>query len=208
MERNERQERWRDSAWNRARPVDLRPMGRSALALGSAGFASADGRVPRLGAKPEGGAASGLGFLAAPWTAPARRRYRSGNQWLIRILEWMTAKTWPLAVLDDMCTWFEDSSAASRMAVGCAAAATMAALLTVHWAALYGLQSMALLPVFGGHGVLIVVAASFVAGATLLPVVLGHVLGVLLRFYVLLNLCTMAALVGYGGWLLYSYVKF
>jgi hypothetical protein len=31
---------------------------------------------------------------------------------------------------------------------------------------------------------------------------------VVLRFYVLVNLCTMAALVGYGSWLLYSYAKF
>ena len=208
MERNERQERWRDSAWNRARPVDLRPMGRSALALGTAGFASGDGRVPPRGTEPEDGLASGLRLLAAPWMGSVRHRYSSGNQWLIRILEWMTAKTWPLAVLDDMCTWFEDGSAASRMAVGCAVAAAMAALLTVHWAALYALQAMALLPVFGGHGVLVVVAASFVAAAALLPVVLGHVLGVLLRFYVLLNLCAVAALVGYGSWLLYSYAKF
>jgi hypothetical protein len=147
-----------------------------------------------------------MGFLAAPWMAPVQRRYRSGNQWLIRVLEWMTAKTWPLAVLDDMCMWFEEGSAASRMFVGCAAAATMAALLSMHL--VYGLKGMTLLPVFGGHGVLALVVASFVAGATLLPVVLGHLLGVVLRFYVLVNLCTMAALVGYGSWLLYSYAKF
>jgi hypothetical protein len=183
-------------------------MGRGGLALESAGFASEERSAALRSARPEAGAESGLKFLRAPWMRPVRHRYSSGNQWLIHILEWMTAKTWPLAVLDDMCLWFEDGSVASRMAVGCAAAATMAALLTVHWAALYGLQAMALLPAFGGQGLLVLVAASFVTGATLLPVVLGHVLGVLLRFYVLLNLCTMAALVGYGGWLLYSYAKF
>lgn len=94
------------------------------------------------------------------------------------------------------------------MFVGCAAAAVMAALLSVHWGALYGLQAVALLPVFDGHGAMALVGASFLAGVTILPAVLGQVLGVLLRFYVLLSLCSMAAVAGYGGWLLYSYMKF
>jgi hypothetical protein len=146
-----------------------------------------------------------MGFLAAPWVAPVRHRYETGNRWLMRALEWVTAKTWPLAVLDDMCSWFEEGSAGSRMFLGSAAAAVMAALLSLHWTALYGLQAVTLLPVFGGHGMSALVAASFLLGATILPTVLGHVLGVLLRFYVLVNLCSMAALVGYGGWLLYSF---
>lgn len=203
MNRGERQTVWRDSVWNRTRPATVPTMGRNRLALGDAGFASGE----RRGEGVEDAAASVLRFFAAPWTKPVWQRYRSGSQGLIRILEWMTAKTWPLAVLDDMCEWLEDGSAASRMFVGCAAAAVMAALLTVHWAALYGLQAMTLMPAFGGHGVLALVAASFLVGATLLPAILGHVLGVLLRFYVLVNLCTLAALFGYGGWLLYSYAK-
>jgi hypothetical protein len=146
-----------------------------------------------------------MGFFAAPWVAPVRHRYETGNRWLMRALEWVTAKTWPLAVLDDMCSWFEEGSAGSRMFLGSAAAAVMAALLSLHWTALYGLQAVTLLPVFGGHGMPALVAASFLLGATILPTVLGHVLGVLLRFYVLVNLCSMAALVAYGGWLLYSF---
>lgn len=198
---------WRESVWNRSRQDVMRPMGRSGLALEGAGLASSE----RSGRRQEGSGDDStlvLRCLAALWMGPVRHRYGSGNRWLMRALEWVTAKTWPLAVLDDMCTWFEDSSGASRMVVGSAAAAVMAALLTVHSTALYGLQALTLLPVLGGHGVLALVVASFVVGATLLPAVLGHVLGVLLRFYVLVNLCTMAALLGYGGCLLYSYAKF
>lgn len=196
---------WRESAWNGSRSVGP-AMGRSGLALGSArrsGFASG-----QRGEKLEDDSTSILRFFAEPWIGPGRRRYRSGNQWLMRIVEWMTAKAWPLAVMDEMCTWFEEGSGASRIFVGCAAAATMAALLTLHGAALYGLQSMTLLPVFGGHGVLALMAASFLVGVTIVPTALGLVLGVLLRFYVLVNLVTLAALVGYGGWLLYTYAKF
>lgn len=199
MERNESRG-WRDSVWNQSR--DKRPMGRGALALGAT-------NQPRSGLRAQaGGMGSVLSLSAAPGAKPVRPRYESGNRWLMRALEWVTAKTWPLAVLDDMCMWFEQGSLASRMFVGCAAAAVMMVLLSMQSAALYGLQAITLLPVFGGHGALVLVAASFATGATLLPVVLGHVLGVLLRFYVLLNLCTMAALVGYGSWLLYSYAKF
>lgn len=196
---------WRESAWNGSRPA-VPVMGRSGLALGTAqghGLSSGQRRE-----KHEDDSMSVLQFFAAPWIGPGRRRYHSGNQWLIRMVEWMTAKAWPLAVMDEMCTWLEEGSASSRVFTGCAAAAIMTALLTLHSAALYGLQSMTLLPVFGGHGVAVLVAASFVAGVTVLPMVLGLVVGVLLRFYVLVNLFTLAALVGYGGWLLYSYAKF
>ncbi|MGA7523520.1 MAG: hypothetical protein WBW84_13770 [Acidobacteriaceae bacterium] len=192
----------RNSVWNRA--AGLRPMARNGLALEGARMANG----PRRREESGEGSESALRFFAAPWIAPVRHRYRSGSQWLMRALEWVTAKTWPLAVLDEMCEWFEEGSAASRMFVGCAAAATMAALLTVHAAALVGLQALTLLPVFGGHGVMALVAASFLVGVTILPTVLGHALGVLLRFYVLVNLCTVAALLGYGCWLLYSYSKF
>ncbi len=201
MERSESRG-WRDSVWNQSR--EKRQMARNALALG------ATNRL-RSGLPPQGigtGAGSVLSFYAAPWIRPVRHRYETGNRWLMRALEWVTAKTWPLAVLDDMCMWFEQGSLASRMFVASVAAAVMTLLLSMHSAALYGLQAITLLPVFGGKGTLVLVAASFVTGATLLPMVLGHVIGVLLRFYVLLNLCTMAALVGYGSWLLYSYAKF
>ena len=201
MERNESRG-WRDSVWNQSR--NKRPMGRNVLALGAT-------NPPQRGLRPQGegtGVGSVLSFYAAPWARPVRHRYETGNRWLMRALEWVTAKTWPLAVLDDMCMWFEQGSLASRMFVGCWAAAVIAVLLSLHAAALYGLQAMTLLPVFGGHGTLALVAASFALGATVLPAVLGHVIGVLLRFYVLLNLCTMAALVGYGSWLLVSYATF
>jgi hypothetical protein len=195
---------WRESVWNQRPAVGPRPLGRRGLALGATGVASGQRRREAI----ENGATSVPGFVAASWVRPAQRRYRSGNRRLMWLLEWMTAKAWPLSVMDEMCSWLEEGSAASRVFVGCAAAATMAALLTLHGAALYGLQSMTLLPVFGGHGVLALTAASFLLGVTLLPAVLGQVVGVLLRFYVLVNLCTLAAVVGYGGWLLYSYAKF
>ncbi len=184
-------------------------MGRSGLALEAAGSARRLGLASEHGReRHEDDSMSVLQFFAAPWIGPGRRRYHSGNQWLIRMVEWMTAKAWPLAVMDEMCTWLEEGSASSRVFTGCVAAAIMTALLTLHSVALYGLQSMTLLPVFGGHGVAVLVAVSFVAGVTVLPMVLGLVVGVLLRFYVLVNLFTLAALMGYGGWLLYSYAKF
>ena len=203
--RSEGRTGWRDSAWNR-QPAGACAVGRSALTL-EGGLARGARSELRGDEETAEGSASVLRFLAAPRLAPVRHRYTTGNRWLMRTLEWVTAKTWALAVLDDMCTWFEDGSVASRMGVGCAAAATMAVLLTVHAAALYGLQALILLPVFAGHGMLALVTASFLLGVTVLPAVLGHVLGVLLRFYVLLNLCTLAAVLGYGGWLLYSYAK-
>jgi hypothetical protein len=198
---------WRESVWNQRQPEGPRRMGRSRLALEGAAPAWGE-RNRRLRPETGEGSTTLLRLLAAPWIGPARHRYQSGSRWLMKALEWVTAKAWPLSVLDDMCSWFEEESAASRIFVGCAAAGTMAALLSVHWAALYALQSVMLLPVLGGHGMLVLVGAAFVVGATLLPAVLGQVLGVLLRFYVLVNVCTLAALLGYGSWLLYSYVKF
>lgn len=200
--RSEGRTGWRDSAWNRRAAASA--MGRNRLALAAGGDRSQEARREESG----DGSVSLLGFLAAPWMAPVRHRYSSGNRRLMHALEWMTAKTWPLAVLDDMCTWFEDGSAASRMFVGCAAAMVMAALLTVHAASLSSLQALTLLPVFGGHGLVALVAASFLAGATILPAVVGHLFGVLLRFYILVNVCVLATLLGYGSWLLYSYAKF
>lgn len=86
-------------------------------------------------------------------------------------------------------------------------AALLATLLSLDSAPLYRLQSITLQPVFDGHGVTVLVAAGFLIGVTILPVLLGRVLAVLLRLYVLLNLCTIAALLGYGIWLLCSYAK-
>lgn len=204
--RSEVQTGWRNSVWNQ-RPARACAMGQDRLALeGGLGRRERSGREG--GAEIATGAATVVRFYAAPWIGPERRRYRSGNRWLMRALEWVTAKTWPLAVLDDMCTWFEEGSPASRMFMGCAAAALMTALLTVHATSLYGLQALTLLPVFGGHGLPALFAATFLAGCTILPTVVGHALGVLLRFYVLVNLCTLVTLLGYGGWLLYSYAKF
>ena len=197
---------WRDSVWNR-QPGTARAMGRNRLAL-EAGQPGGERSHLRWLAEPGDDSTSVLRFLAAPWIAPVRHRYSTGNRWLMRALEWVTTKTWPLAVLDDMCTWFEDGSVASRMFVGCAAAVVMTALLTIHATSLYGLQAVTPLPVFGGHGMLVLASASFLLGVTILPAVLGHVLGVLLRLYVLVNICTLATLLGYGGWLLYSYAKF
>jgi len=205
--RSEGRTGWRDSVWNRQPAAAPCATGRNRLAL-ETGLA----RIERghLGGSTETGqgSVSSLRFFATPGIRPVRRRYRSGSRWLMRALEWVTMKAWPLAVLDDMCEWFEEGSGASRMFVGCAAALTMAALLTVHSTALYGLQSLTLLPVFDGHGLLALVAASFLLGVTILPAVLGQLLGVLLRFYVLVNICLLATVVGYGGWLLYSYAKF
>lgn len=206
VDRSEWRAGWRDSVWNR-QPAAVVGIGRSQLALpGRRSAAAGSGRERRERDPKEVGSA--LGYMAAPWKAPVRHRYETGNRRLMRALEWVTAKTWPLAVMDDMCMWLEDGSASSRMFVGFAAAFVMAALLTLHFAQLSGLQAMTLLPVFGGHGVLALVIASFVVGATLLPVVLGYALGLLLRFYVLVNLCSLAAMVAYGSWLLYSYAKF
>jgi len=148
--------------------------------------------------------ASLLSYLVAPWLAPVHHRYQTGNRPLMRLLEWVTAKTWPLAFLDEQCRWFEEGSAGSRIFVGSLAAGAALALLTLPWAALYKLQSITWQPVFAGHGVPILVAASFLIGITILPAVLGHVLGTLLRLYVLINVCTVAALIGYVVWLLYS----
>lgn len=203
--RSEERLGWRDSVWNR--PAAACAIGRNRLAL-EAGLARGERSSVRGHEEIESQSASALRYVAAPWVAPVRRRYSSGNRWLMRALEWVTAKTWPLAVLDDMCMWLEEGSAASRILVGCAAAALMTALLTVHATSLYGLQALTLLPVFAGHGLAALVAAAFLLGFTILPMLLGNVLGVLLRFYVLLNLCTLATVLGYGSWLLYSYAKF
>ncbi len=148
-----------------------------------------------------------LQYYAAPWIAPVHHRYETGNRQLMGLLERVTAKTWPLAFLDEQCRWLEEGSAGSRTLLGCVVAALLATLLSLDWAPLYRLQSITLQPVFDGHGVAVLVAAAFLIGFTILPVLLGRVLAVLLRLYVLLNLCTIAALLGYGIWLLCSYAK-
>lgn len=198
---------WRDSVWNRER-AEVISLQRSGLALPGRGGARDGSRSAEF----KRGMSNVARKASLELPAPAGRvqtphRYETGNRWLMRLLEWVTAKTWPLAVLDDMCTWFEEGSAGSRMLLGCAAAAVTAALLTWSWAPLTALQTVMAVPPFGGHGFLILVGASFLLGVTILPTVLGHLLGVLLRCYVLLNLCGIAALVGYGGWLL-AHAKF
>jgi hypothetical protein len=187
--------------WNR-QTVAACAVGRSHLAL--PGRARAGGNAEKEARETT---AAAVEFAGAAWRAEARHRSSSGDRWLMRALEWATAKAWPLAVLDEMCEWLEDGSAGSRLFGGIAAAAAMFALLSVHAAALHGLQSLTLLPVFFGYGVPALVVASALMGATVLPTLLGHALGVVLRFYVLLNACTLAAMVGYGGWLLYSFIR-
>ena len=125
----------------------------------------------------------------------------------MRLLEWVTAKTWPLAFVDEQCRWLEEGSASSRMLLGSVVAALLATLLSLDWAPLHRFQSMALQPVFDGHGVMVLAAAGFLVGFTILPALLGPVLAVLLRLYVLLNLGIVAALLGYGIWLLFSPAK-
>ena len=197
----------RDSGWNRGREQELYPIPRAGLALEAALSARRvefprrePRRQPRRGEVSDG-AASVLHYYVTPWLAPVQRRYQTGNRLLIRLLDWITAKTWALAFLDEQCRWLEEGSAASRITLGCAVAALLATLLSLGWAP-HRLQSVAELPVFAGHGVLVLVATSFLVGAMLLPAVLGRVLPVLLRLYVLLNLCAAVALLGYGIWLL------
>jgi hypothetical protein len=153
------------------------------------------------------GVVSILRYIAAPWMAPISHRYETGNRHLMRLVEWVTARTWPLAGLDEICRWFEKGSIVSRILAGSAVAAAMATMLALQWQPLYGLQSIALLPVFAGHGAVVLMAASFVVGAILLTAILGHLLPVLLRLYVLANLCTIAVLLGYGIKLLCSWAK-
>lgn len=197
----------RDSGWNRGREQELYSIPRAGLALETA-LSTRRAEFPRRAPRPQSrhaafgdGAASVFGYYVAPWLAPVRRRYQTGNRPVIRLLDWITAKTWPLAILDEQCRWLEEGSAASRITLGCAVAAVLATLLSFGWAP-YRLQSITWLPVFAGHGMAVLVAASFLVGATLLPAVLGRVLPVLLRLYVLLNLCAVAVLLGYGIWLL------
>lgn len=195
---------WRDSTWNRSREKQGYPARRGGLALEAAGST----RLREAGARPQResfgqGAASALQFYAAPWIAPVRRRYQTGNRPVMRLLEWITAKTWPLAFLDEQCRWLEEGSAASRITLGCTVAALLATLLSFGWAP-YRLQAITWLPLFAGHGMAVLVAASFLVGAILLPAILGRVLPVLLRLYVLLNVCAAVALLGYGIWLLCS----
>lgn len=190
----------------------LYPIGCAGLALEGPGSMQRAGlarRQPSVRRHKEfgQGAAAALRYLVAPWLAPVRTRYEVGNRPLMRLLDWLTAKTWVLAFMDDLATWFRQGSPGSRILAGSVTASAVAALLTVQLAALYHLQSITWQPVFGGHGLMILVAASFVLGATLVPPILGHVLPVLLRLYVLANLGAFAALLGYGVWLLCSGVR-
>jgi hypothetical protein len=189
------------------------PLGRVGLALDGAGSmpsAALPRRRPSVERRPRTaghGAVSVLRYIAAPWMAPISHRYETSNRHLMRLVEWVTGRTWPLAGLDEICRWFQKGSIVSRLLAGSAVASAIALLLSLPWQSLYGLQAMALLPLFAGHGVLVLLAASFLIGAMVLPVLLGHVLPMLLRLYVLVNLGTIAALLGYGIWLLYSSTK-
>jgi len=157
----------------------------------------------------QSGAAAALQYFAAPWMAPVRPRCRTANRPLIFLLDWLTARIWPLAVLDDIAAWLQEGSAAGRMLLGSVAAALLFALSSLQWAPLDRLQSLTLLPpIFAAHSLIVLLAASFLIGAVILPALVGHLLPVLLRLYILANLCAFAALLGYGIWLLYSSFKF
>lgn len=195
---------WRDSGWNRGQEKEAAAVRRRGLTLEAGGAAR-----PGLGSGGwaqqrsfGSGAASVFGYLAAPWLAPVHRRYRTGNWPLMRLLDGTIARLWPLAFLDEMFTWIEDGSAASRMLVGSALAATFAALLSMHWPPLDAVQSIPLQPVFAGHGMTVLVAATFLIGAVILPALLGRVLATLLRLCVLVTLGAFTALAGYAVWLL------
>ena len=198
---------WRDSGWNRSREEQRWPMSSRGLALESA-VSTRPGGLSFSGPSRRGEssdpAGSVLQFYLAPWFAPVRHRYQTGNRTLMRLLDWVTAKIWPLAVLDETCRWLEEGSLGSRLFLGCSLVGLVAALLSLHWAPMDRLQSMTQPAILGHHAWAILMAAAFLIGIILLPAVLGRLLAVLLRLYVLFTLCATVALLGYGAWLLLS----
>jgi hypothetical protein len=216
MDRN-RSRGLRDSRWNRDQDQGLYFIRKAGLTLDNSKSALPSSPVRR---EPRGpglassglassgqGTASALGYYVAPWLAPVARRYHTANQPLMRVLDWITTKTWVLALLDQQSRWLEEGSAGCRISMGCSLAGILALLFSLQWQPLYPLQAITWLPVFAGHGVMVLLGAAFLIGATVVPPVLGHVIPVVLRLYVLVSLGTMAGLLGYGLWLLFSWAR-
>jgi len=118
----------------------------------------------------------------------------------MRTLDGITRMLWPLAALDDLSNWLEDGSAGPRVFLGFAAGVVAAGLIFQDIVPLVWVRSLVNAAIFFGHGPLLLVLASVVAGVTVLPVVFAQVIPVLTRLAVFAGLCAVAAGVCYESY--------
>lgn len=142
-------------------------------------------------------------YYAWPWLTTTRRRYSAGNRWLNRILDAITGKLWPLAAMDDFSSWMQDGSAAARVFMGLLAGSVAAILLFQNIVPLFPVLRLVNSPALFGHGPLLLILASALAGLTILPFILGHAIPVLTRLLVFAALCALAAGLCYGSYQLF-----
>jgi hypothetical protein len=140
---------------------------------------------------------SALGFYASPWLR-SRPRYKSN--WLMRMLDGITRTLWPLAAMDDLSNWLQDGSAEARAFLGIGAGVAAALLIFQTFVPLLWVQSLVNSSIFFGQGAFVLILASLVAGATVLPMVIAQVIPVLTRLLIFAGLCALAAGVFYEGY--------
>lgn len=121
----------------------------------------------------------------------------------MRILDRLTATLWPLAAMDDFANWMEEGSAAARLFLGAATGSIAAILIVQSMVPLFSLRGLMNSPIFFGQGGVVLILAGFLAGITILPSVVAHVIPVLTRLAVLAGLCVLAAALGYEAWRLF-----
>lgn len=145
-------------------------------------------------------ATNALRFYASPFMATPVCRYGSGN-WLMRALNRMNDKLWPLAALDDFSSWLLDGPGSIRVFLGALAGTIVALLLLMQGSApAIWLQSLVSSPVFGGHGAVLLLVGSFLAGMTVLPHLLARLLPALTRLAILGAVVALAVWLGSHAW--------
>lgn len=125
----------------------------------------------------------------------------------MRTLDGITGTLWPLAAMDDLSNWLQDGSAGARVFLGIAAGVVATLLIFQTLVPLFWMQSLVNSAIFSGQGAFVLILASVVAGATVLPIVMAQVIPVLTRLVVFAGLCALTAGLCYESYRLILSVK-
>jgi hypothetical protein len=162
---------------------------------------------PGISARTLGWSGNALRSYAAPWMTTPIRRYHSGN-WLTRILNRIIAELWPLTAIEDFSNWLLEGAESARLFLGILAGAVAALIIFQNAVPLVWVQTLVNSSFFFGHGALLIVLASVLAGLTVLPVVLAQLIPLLMRLVILAGLCALTAGICYAGWQLILSARF
>lgn len=185
----------RISPWNRVEIGRELPRRNNGLALEACRLATRSSSRPAAGPRKAGRILqwpkSAIRFYASPWLTTARR-YHTGN-WLVRMLDQIVAKLWPLALMDDFSDRLQEGSARERVSLGFVTGLIAAMLIFQDVVPLFWVHSLVNSAAFMGHGALLLILASIAAGVSVLPPVLALAIPVMTRLMILGGVCALAA---------------